>query len=108
MSRIIVRPVPSASPRAKTGGRRKGTPNKTTAALRDAILQVFADLQVETDGEYGHFLDWARDHSTDFYKLASRLLPRQLLVPEERPAITEVRRIIIPARPRPEPEPRES
>ena len=90
----------SASPsnrprRAKTGGRRRGSVNKSTAAIRDAMLQVFADLQAEGEVENGHFLDWARANSTDFYKLISRLLPRQVVIPEGGPAITHIVRTIV-------------
>jgi hypothetical protein len=89
-------PSTSVRPRRpKTGGRRKGTPNKSTAAIRDAMLQVFADLQAEGDRENGHFLDWARANSTDFYKLISKLLPRSMVIPEGGPAITHIVRTIV-------------
>jgi hypothetical protein len=34
---------PRLGMRPKTGGRRKGTPNKSTLAMRKTVLQVFAD-----------------------------------------------------------------
>jgi hypothetical protein len=82
--------------RPKTGGRRKGTPNNTTRALRDSLLEVFARLQDEAGGGNAHFLDWARDNPTEFYKLTLRILPRAAIIPE-RPEdpITEIRRIIV-------------
>lgn len=86
---------PATAKRPKTGGRKKGTPNKSTVALREAILQVFADLQAGTDRENGHFLDWARRNPSKFYTLTSRLLPRPVPVPEGRPAISALRRLIV-------------
>jgi len=91
--------------RPKTGGRRKGTPNKSTAAIRDAMLQVFADLQAEGDRQNGHFLDWARANSTDFYKLISKLLPRSIVIPEGGPAITRIVRTIVHPNAQPADEP---
>ncbi|HMJ93886.1 MAG TPA: hypothetical protein VK472_07290 [Allosphingosinicella sp.] len=76
--------------RRKTGGRRKGTPNKTTVRIRDAMLSVFAELQAETGGENGHFLDWARDNSTDFYKLTAKLLPTQITGEDGGPVVTRI------------------
>ena len=79
---------PATGKRPKTGGRKKGTPNKSTAAFREAVLQVFADLQAGTGREHGHFLNWARGNPSRFYMLASRLLPRPLPTPEGRPPMT--------------------
>jgi hypothetical protein len=76
--------------RVKRGGRVKGTPNKSTAAIREAMLSVFADLQARTGRENGHFLDWALGNSTDFYKLTSRLLPLQVTGDDGGPVITRI------------------
>jgi hypothetical protein len=78
---------------AKTGGRQKGTPNKTTAAFKDAITAVYGDLQ-ETcpDREHGHFFAWAKDNQTEFYKLASKLIPVQVAGDDDNP-INHVHRI---------------
>jgi len=61
----------------KTGGRVAGTPNKTTAAIKDAIMCVYNDLQSETGATHGHFFGWAHENPTEFYKLAARLIPVQ-------------------------------
>ena len=74
----------------KTGGRKKGSLNKTTVAMKDAMLSVYADLQAEAGGGNGHFLGWARDHSTDFYRLAARLLPLQVAGEGGGPPITRI------------------
>ena len=83
------------SRRPKYGGRKKGTPNKSTAAIRDAVFDAFAALQAECGGDHGHLLDWARDHPTDFYRLAARLMPRPIVVAEACEPITEIRRTIV-------------
>jgi hypothetical protein len=67
-------PHPAGAKRPKSGGRKKGSLNKSTIAMREAILQVFADMQATTGRENGHFLDWALGNATDFYKLTARLL----------------------------------
>lgn len=65
-------------------GRPKGAQNKSTKAMKAAIEAVYADLQEKqreeagTDNENAHFLQWAIDNATEFYKLASKLLPLQL------------------------------
>ncbi|KEQ53061.1 hypothetical protein [Sphingobium chlorophenolicum] len=64
--------------RAKSGGRQKGTPNKTTAMMKAAIEDVFQKLQDGDGGDNAHFLGWAKENPTEFYKLSSKLLPLQL------------------------------
>lgn len=59
-------------------GRKKGVPNKTTAAIKTAIMAVYEALQEGEEEPHGHFLNWARETPTEFYKLASKLLPLQL------------------------------
>jgi len=54
----------------KSGGRSRGTPNKTTRAFREAISVAFDEL-----GGTTHLLAWAKENTTDFYKLAVRLVP---------------------------------
>jgi hypothetical protein len=90
MPRTYTPRIPAGEKRPKTGGRKKGSRNKTTVAIREAMLQVFADMQNTTGRENGHFLDWALDNSTDFYKLATRLLPLQVTGENGGPVITRI------------------
>lgn len=69
----------------KTGGRVAGTPNKTTASMKAAIQSVYNKLQDAQGGDHAHFLTWAQSEPTEFYKLASKLLPIQLAGDEENP-----------------------
>lgn len=59
-------------------GRPKGSKNKTTTVMKDAMLAVYDDLQAKSGKEHGHFIAWAEDNETEFYKLAAKLLPLQV------------------------------
>ncbi len=60
----------------RTGGRAKGTPNKTTAAFKAAVLRVYG-----TSGGDEAFLQWARRNRTEFYKICARLIPHEVVGP---------------------------
>ena len=62
----------------KTGGRVAGTPNKATATMKAAIQAVYDKLQAAAGGDHAHFLEWAQEEPTEFYKIASKLLPIQM------------------------------
>lgn len=67
------------TPPAAGKGRPKGSVNKTTALMKDAITAVYADLQGECpERDNGHFFNWALAYPTEFYKLASKLIPIQV------------------------------
>ena len=57
----------------KTGGRVKGTPNKTTAELRDAVLAALDGV-----GGVSYLEELARTHPAAFVTLLGRLLPTKL------------------------------
>ena len=59
-------------------GRPKGSRGRNTLIMKDAMSAVYADLQAETGRENGHFLDWARDNPTHYYRLCGKLLPLQI------------------------------
>ena len=56
----------------KTGGRKKGTPNKVTASVRETFQVAFESLQTD---DHANLLTWARSQPTEFYKLAAKLIP---------------------------------
>lgn len=59
----------------KSGGRQKGTPNKSTAQLKAAIEGAFAYCEEHGEG----FNVWALKNETIFYtQIAPKLLPVQL------------------------------
>lgn len=66
-------PAPKGHP--KYGGRKKGTPNKSTAHIRAAIEGAFAYLEEHGDG----FNKWALANQDTFYTvIAPKLLPVQV------------------------------
>ena len=60
----------------KTGGRKKGTPNKITALLKDEILQA-AD-SAHPEGRVGYLTQQALDNPTAFLTLLGKVLPMQM------------------------------
>lgn len=56
-------------------GRPKGSTNKLTRAVKDAFQAAFEDLQGD---ESNNLLAWAQANPTDFYKLASKLIPSEI------------------------------
>jgi len=54
----------------KTGGRRKGTPNKSNAALKEMILGALADV-----GGQKYLAEQARKNPQSFMTLVGRVLP---------------------------------
>jgi hypothetical protein len=68
--------MPRRKGAAKTGGRKRGTPNKTTASVKEAIEQAY-----EAAGGDPAFGEWARTNQTDFYtRILTRILPKELEV----------------------------
>ena len=55
------------------GGRPKGSPNKTTAKVKEAM-----ELAFEGIGGVPALIEWAEDNQTEFYKLFVKLLPVQV------------------------------
>ncbi len=65
----------------KTGGRKKGTPNKTTSALKEAILQAAeqsGEDQRGKDGLVGYLRRVANDDVKAFSGLLGKVLPLQV------------------------------
>lgn len=57
----------------KTGGRVKGTPNKATKAVKDALVEAFDEL-----GGVPALVAWAKSDPTEFYKLWTKMLPNEV------------------------------
>jgi hypothetical protein len=69
----------------KTGGRTKGTPNKITRSVREAVLQSFIDL-----GGSEALTAWAMSNQTEFYKIAARLIPTEIVGDPNAPVAVKV------------------
>ena len=78
----------------KTGGRKKGTPNKVTGLLRDAILQAAQEAGGE-EGLAGYLKTQALQNPAPFLALLGKVLPTQLSGDDENPIIHEIRRVIV-------------
>jgi len=79
----------------KTGGRKKGTPNKTTALLKDAILKAATDAG---GGDLAAYLQvQARDNPTAFLALLGKVLPLQVAGDADSPLemIHKIERVIV-------------
>lgn len=57
----------------KTGGRKKGTPNKITALLKDDILQAASNAHPE--GRVGYLTQQAHENPAAFLTLLGKVLP---------------------------------
>jgi hypothetical protein len=58
-------------------GRPKGSPNKTTALLKDAILQA-AEAAGDAEGMIGYLTVQARENPAAFLTLLGKVLPMQV------------------------------
>lgn len=57
----------------KIGGRRRGTPNRLTTTMRDAVMLAYDRI-----GGHEAFAAWAAENPTDFYRIAARLIPTEI------------------------------
>ena len=56
--------------RPKTGGRQKGTPNRMTKEVKEALWEAFDNL-----GGVESLVEWGRENPTPFYALWGKLAP---------------------------------
>ena len=56
-------------------GRPKGAVNKLTKTVRDTVLSAFNDLQEDPKA---NIVNWALENPTEFYKIASKLIPTEV------------------------------
>lgn len=74
----------------KTGGRQKGTPNRTTALLKDAILTA-AELAGHDEGLVGYLKTQATTNPGPFMALLGKVLPMQIAGDQDNPIVTITR-----------------
>jgi hypothetical protein len=70
--------------RKKTGGRRKGTPNKATALLKDAVLKAASNAGKDT-GIVGYLTAQAILNPGPFLALLGKVLPMQITGDPDKP-----------------------
>ena len=56
-------------------GRPKGSPNKATKSVREHFATAFNLLQ---EDDAVNLTSWGKDNPTEFYRLASKLIPLQV------------------------------
>jgi hypothetical protein len=61
-----------SAPGERRGGRKKGTPNKSTASVKAALLECF-----EGWGGVASLLKWAKKNPTEFVKAWVKMLPAE-------------------------------
>jgi hypothetical protein len=85
--------MPRGKPKGapKTGGRQKGTPNKNTAILKDAILTAATLAGGEKDGLVGYLKIQAMANPGPFMALLGKVLPMQIAGDAENPLQTFTR-----------------
>lgn len=64
----------SASFKKGQGGRPKGAKNVVNRTVKETVLEVFNKMQ---EGEHS-LQAWAETEPTEFYKIASKLIPTEL------------------------------
>lgn len=57
------------------GGRQKGVPNKHTREFKELLQQTMMELQ---EDKRANLLTWAKENTTEFYKIASKLIPTEM------------------------------
>jgi hypothetical protein len=81
---------------SKTGGRKKGTPNKITAQLKDMILEA-AELAGGAGGTVAYLERQANENPGPFMTLLGKVLPTQLTGDAENPVsvVSTIERVIV-------------
>lgn len=79
--------------RSKTG-RAKGTPNKTTALLKDAILRA-AEAAGGNEGLVGYLQAQATANPGPFMALLGKVLPMQIGGDPDNPVVVSITRRIV-------------
>lgn len=82
----------------KYGGRQKGGVNKITSSFKELVQSTYETLEENGEG----MLKWAKANKTDFYKIASKLIPTEMAVKAEITEI-EIRETVIIKKPTEEP-----
>lgn len=79
---------------ARIGGRKAGTPNKVTKALKDAILAALDEVGGQT-----YLVGIAREDPKTFCALLGRVLPMQVGGDPNNPVVSEIRWVVVDPHP---------
>lgn len=72
----------------KRGGRSKGTPNKITSTIKEAVLNVFNELQKDPKA---NLLEFGKKNPKEFYQIAAKLIPTEVSAKVEATIVKVVR-----------------
>lgn len=67
------------------GGRPRGVPNKLTSSFKAAVMAAFDDI-----GGDRAFAKWAKKNPTEFYKIAARMIPTEVVGDPDKPLAVKV------------------
>src|SRR4030095_9255821 len=81
----------------KTGGRQRGTPNKITKTLREAVLGAFDDV-----GGQQYLVRMSQEQPAAFMTLLGKMLPMTLTGEPSAPILNRIELVAVPPKPRPE------
>jgi hypothetical protein len=56
-------------------GRQKGVPNKVTRTFKEMLTEALLAMQ---DDKKHNLIQWGKENPTEFYKIASKLIPTEL------------------------------
>jgi len=79
-SRVVDSAATRSKPPNAGKGRVKGVPNKTTVAVKAALIEAFENL-----GGVPSLVTWGEENRTEFYKLWAKLLPTEVTGPDGGP-----------------------
>jgi len=74
----------------KTGGRQEGSVNKFTKTVKDVFNEAFVVMQSKP---VVNLIEWGEKNPTDFYKLASKLIPAAVEMKAEVEGVEQVFKI---------------
>ena len=61
--------------KGESKGRPKGAINKLTKTVKETVLGAFNELQADPKA---NIMAWAKENTTEFYKIASKLIPTEV------------------------------
>jgi ADP-heptose:LPS heptosyltransferase len=64
---------PKGSP--KTGGKKKGSTNKLSLSVKEAVWDAFLELQNDPKS---NIVNWGKKNLKDFYIISAKLIPVQM------------------------------
>jgi len=74
-----------SKPGERRGGRKKGTPNKLTASVKELLLGALDDV-----GGREYLVTQARDNPTAFMTMLGKVLPTQVTGDPDNPMVSKV------------------